>query len=274
MHRSWWQATLSIALALSVSACRMTPTHADAEPAAATPAVAVDCRRFGPQTPRDIDQPAGSNRRVFALAPAFARMNLCNLHVHAPAEHKAHDFSLPASAGGFRCNASASLSAAELAPVDADICGGLAPGDTIEAHWVYSSCDVRPGATLGACSSPACANPQLRVETQVFTLVNDPAALDFNDFSYDQTIVDGYHQAKALPQGTGTPVSFLGSTTGPDYNERVCSPLQVSWSVRPQCAKLDIHSLARWCEHNPFDEHHAHGVRRLVVDPAQLSTIE
>ena len=45
---------------------------------------------------------------------------------------------------------------------------GVKPGDTIEVHWVYSSCDVSPGKTLGACLSDACVNPQLRVETQVF----------------------------------------------------------------------------------------------------------
>jgi hypothetical protein len=111
------------------------------------------------------------------------------------------------------------------------------------------------------------------VETQVFTLVNDPSALSFDDFAYRGNVVDGFHQAKALPSGTGTPVNFLGSTTGPSFTEQVCSPLQVSWSVRPECAKLDINSLGKWCEDNVFEEEYAQGVRKLVTHPKLLSQI-
>jgi hypothetical protein len=89
---------------------------------------------------------------------------------------------------------------------------GVKPGDTIEVHWVYSSCDVAPGPGLGACLSKACANPQLRVEAQAFLLVNDPKALNFNDFNYRGNRVNELHQAKALPGGTGAPVVFAGST--------------------------------------------------------------
>ena len=108
----------------------------------------------------------------------------------------------------------------------------------------------------------------------MFTLVNDPKALDFNTMGYDGNIVKGFHQAKAIPDNTGEPVEFLGSTTGTKYTEQTCSPLQIAWSVRPSCAKLDINSVAKWCEHNEFDEGHAHGVRKLVINPALLSEIE
>lgn len=239
------------------------------------------CTGFGPQTPRDIDLAGGNNRRVFSTAPAYSQLNLCNLHFHNNAEHKAWDFSIYAGpgndhgvGGGYRCNISTTLSAAELTAPSGEICHGLKPGDTVEMHWVYSSCEVKPGATLGACLSDSCANPQFRVETQVFTLVNDPSALNFSEYDYGSTVINGYHQAKSLPQGSGTPVQFLGSTTGPKYNEAVCSPLQVSWNVRPMCAKLDINSLGRWCEGNVFDENHAHGVRQLVTDPSLLSEIK
>ena len=50
------------------------------------------------------------------------------------------------------------------------------------------------GPGLGSCLSEQCANPALRVETQVFTVVNDSAALDFNDFAYRGGKLDGYHQ--------------------------------------------------------------------------------
>lgn len=235
------------------------------------------CEGFGPQTPRDIDSKNGENAREFSLAPSYKDMNLCNIHFHNNAEHKAKDFAIFAGEGnsaGYQCGISKSLSKAELKATKGDVCNGLKPGDTIEVHWVHSSCDIKPGKGLGSCLSGSCANPDLRVETQVFTLVNDSSALNFADFSYDGNVANGYHQAKALPGDTGKAVEFLGSTTGPSYSEQVCSPLQVSWSVRPQCAKLDINTLGKWCESNVFEEDHAHGVRKLVINPKLLSEIE
>lgn len=239
-----------------------------------------NCAASGPQTPRDIDQLDGTNKRIFSFAPDYQEMNLCNIHFHKNAEHKAKDFSIYAGkglkgiGGGYQCNATSSLTAAELQAPAINHCKNIQPGDTIEVHWVHSSCDIEPGAGLGSCLSENCANPDLRVETQVFLVVNDTNALDFNDFSYDNHTVDGYHQAKALPTNTGAPVKFLGSTTGPKYDDQHCSALQVSWSVRPQCAKLDINSLSAWCENNTFEENKAHGVRKLVTNPAYLSKIK
>ncbi len=234
------------------------------------------CTGFGPQTPRDIDNRKGENQQVFSLAPSYKDMNLCNIHFHNNAEHKSKDFSILAGDGintGYQCNISKKLSPTELTSVKGDICHGLKPGDTIEVHWVYSSCDIKPGKGLGACLSENCSNPDLRVESQVFTLVNDPQALNFNNFSYEGDIINNHPQAHSLPKKTGKPIEFLGSTTGPAYSEQVCSPLQVSWSVRPSCAKLDINSLGEWCEHNVFEEDHAHGVRKLVVNKTLLSEI-
>lgn len=242
--------------------------------------VANVCEGYGPQTPRDIDSLEGTNKRIFSIAPPSEQMNLCNIHFHNNAEHKAKDFSIYAGegdkgyGGGYMCGISKELSAAELKPVKGKVCGGLEPGDTIEMHWVHSSCDVKPGAGLGSCLSDTCANPNLRVETQVFTLVNDSSAMDFNDMDYDGNMIDGYHQAKMIPTTTGASVEFLGSTTGPSYDAaQKCSPLQVTWSVRPQCAKLDINSIAKWCESNEFDEKKSHGVRQLVTDKRLLSVI-
>ncbi|MGK0335547.1 MAG: hypothetical protein ACJAWF_000158 [Candidatus Azotimanducaceae bacterium] len=143
----------------------------------------------------------------------------------------------------------------------------------MEVHWVFSSADVSPGKGLGACLNSGTGNPNLRVETQVFTMVNDPSALNFDDLDYDDNIVNGYHQPEFIPNTTGSPVEFLGSTTGPSHTDEVCSPLQVTWSVRPQCAKLDINSLSQWCETNEFEENKAHGVRKLVTNPDLLSPI-
>ena len=132
-----------------------------------------------------------------------------------------------------------------------------------------------PGEGLGSCLSETCADPLFRVEAQVFLVVNDPEALDFNDFTYGGTIVKGRHQPKALPTGTGSPVVFRDSTTGPSYTQSVCSPLEVTWAVRPSCARMDISSLNAWAENgNVFNETKSHGVRRLVTAPELLSEIE
>jgi hypothetical protein len=235
------------------------------------------CSGYGPQTPRDIDQKSGDNKRVFSIAPPASEMNLCNIHFHNSAEHKAKDFSVFAGEGehgGFKCAIGKSLTKAELKPTNGKVCKNLKPGDTIEVHWVHSSCDVKPGKGLGSCMTDTCPNPALRVETQVFTLVNDTNALDFTAMGYGEVSISGYQQAKNIPQNTGKPVEFLGSTTGPTYTDQACSALQVSWSVRPQCAKVDINSVAKWCESNQFEEDHAHGVRKLVTDPSLLSEIE
>ncbi len=115
-------------------------------------------------------------------------------------------------------------------------------------------------------------NPSLRVETQVFTVVNDPTAMDFGTLT-TLTERDGYSQVETLPSDKGAPVEFLGSTTGPKYTEAVCSPLQVTWRVRPSCQKVNIASLSKWCASNTFNENHAHGVRKLVTNPALLAPI-
>ena len=169
---------------------------------------------------------------------------------------------------------SESLTEKELKTPSENHCKGVKPGDTVEFHWVYSTCDVKPGKGLGSCLSDSCTNPNLRVESQVFTVVNDSSAINFKDLSYDGNIVNGLHQAKSLPTKTGKPIEFLGSTTGPAYTDQKFSPFQVSWSVRPQCAKVDINSLSEWCKGNIFEEDHAHGVRKLVTNPKLLSKIE
>lgn len=278
------KAAALLAIGLLSAGCAVKKPASHAEEATAKPEVKLSasgvCEGFGPQTPRDIDNVSGENRRVFSIAPPAEDMNLCNIHFHANAEHKAKDFSIAAEGdehghrGGYQCNISTSLTAAELEAPKVNYCKDLKPGDTIEVHWVHSTCDIAPGKGLGSCLSDSCANPQLRVETQVFTVVNDDSALNFNDFAYRGNMVNGYHQAKALPQNTGKPVEFLGSTTGPKYTEQQCSPFQVTWSVRPQCAKVSISSVSEWCKDNVFQEDHAHGVRKLVTNPELLSDME
>ena len=231
------------------------------------------CKGFGPQTPRDISKKAGNNKVKFSFAPAYNEMNLCNIHMHKHAEHKGPEFSVldKGEVGGYRCNVTDKLTKAELEAPKAKGCKDLMPGDTVEFHWVHSTCDVKPGKGLGACLSDACANPQLRVETQVYVLVNDKKAVDMMDYRAGSKR-KGYHQARKIPTGADA-IQFLGSTTGPSYTEAKCSPLQVTWNVSPTCQKMDISSLHKWCKKNKFKEDHAHGVRQLVTNKKLLSKI-
>ena len=237
------------------------------------------CRGFGPQAPRDISNTKGTNPQSFPFAPPSTELNLCNIHTHTNAEHKGPGFSAfvgDGEHGGYKCNESGYLNAAELEdPTHGrGAFHGVKPGDTIEVHWVHTSCQVTPGKGLGACLSESCANPTLRVEAQVFLVVNDISALDFNDLAYGGNMVNGMHQPKSIPSTTGKPVEFLGSTTGPSYNQFICSPLQVTWSVRPNCAKVNYSSLNTWVENgNVFEEDHSHGVRQLVKATELLSPI-
>ncbi len=235
---------------------------------------------FGPQSPRDIDSLAGVNTNVFSEAPASAQMNLCNIHFHKNAEHRGGEFTKYAGNGdgkGYMSGYlySGKLTKAELSPVSQEICpskhGALYPGDTIEVHYVHSTAKIKPGPTLGSCLSDAIKNPQLRVETQVYVLVNDKNANDFIKLT-EHRKVNGFHQPLNIPGDTGKPIQYAGSTTGPGYNEKG-SPFQVTWSVRPKVAKVDIASVGQWCEGNVFNEDHAHGVRNLVMNRALLSKI-
>lgn len=243
-------------------------------------ATATDGAGFGPQSPRDIDSRAGNNHRSFGTAPPPAAMNLCNIHFHENAEHKGGEFTSYAGNGDGHGNGSGfkydgQLTEAELAPVGEKVGasehGDLVPGDTIEIHFVYSSADVTPGPTLGACVTKAINNPDLRVEAAVAVLVNDANAVDFTEMAAVDR-VDGLYQATKLRDNLGAPVVYAGSTTGPGFDEKG-SPFQVTWSVRPKVIKLDINSVARWLKENPFDEDHAHGVRNLVINPDLLSPI-
>ena len=243
---------------------------------AETPEESALCVDMGPQTPRDISSVEGLNTTEFPMAPPASEMNLCNIHTHTNAEHKGPGFSVFVSSeedGGYACNETAKLSKDELMSAKGSY-KGVEPGDTIEVHWVHTTCNATPGEGLGSCVPEGCTDPLLRVETQVFLVVNDSNALDFTTMTYGEHMVGGLHQSKSIPSETGNPVLFRGSTTGPSYNQSQCSPVQVTWSVRPQCAKLDINSLHKWADQgNVFNETKSHGVRQLVTALELLSPI-
>ncbi|HEX9945518.1 MAG TPA: delta-class carbonic anhydrase [Thermoanaerobaculia bacterium] len=231
------------------------------------PAPVASCELTGPQSPRDIENTSGRNKVKFSKAPPVADMRLCDIHFHKLAEHKI-PATEPAPGGqeGYVCRAMPPSSPRE--PVKAEPhhngCGGILLGDTIEVHWVFTTCNVEPAPCLTSCFSAACINPELRVETQVFYLTTPPNGEDWARAGYP-----------SLPPGAGPgTVEYLGSTTGDAYDGAKCSPFQATWKVRPDCRRLTLESLNKWCDDNPFDEDHAHGVRNLVSNPELLSRIE
>ena len=229
-------------------------------------------KNFGPQSPRDIDHISGTNPQSFDIAPVYTEMNLCNIHFHKNAEHKGGEFTQYAGNGDGKGNNSGfkysgTLSKVELTPT-AKVIGKsehshLAPGDTIEVHY------VKPGPTLASCLTSTTKQPLLRVETQVYVLVNDNSALNFTELA-ENAEKEGYQQALHIPNNSGDAVQYRGSTTGPRYNE-VGSPYQVTWNVRPEVLKVDINTVDTWLQNNIYNEDHAHGVRNLVINPDLLS---
>lgn len=161
-------------------------------------------------------------------------MSLCNIQFHRNAEHKTGEF--------------------------ADY-GGNGDGEGYQT-----------GPTQGVCLSDATMNQHLRVKTQVSVQVNDQQAGNFGELARHD-VSNGLPQAMNILTYTGSPIVYAGSTTGPAYNEKA-SALQVTWSLRPKVAKVDIATVGEWCKGNTFGEGHAHGVRNLVTNPDLLSEIE
>jgi hypothetical protein len=223
------------------------------------------CIGAGPQSPRDIDNGAGSNSVIFEGAPSIKSMNLCNIHFHRNAEHKSAAYSTfveDGSNSGWACQ--------EPAPgrlskkhVEYNGCEGIAEGDTIEIHWVHTTCDintqgVKPlGGGLNACLTTMCPNPQLKVAAQVFVLQKN-GELKF---------------AESPISHNDPTVVYSGSTTGTSWNNNHCSPLQVTWDVKKTCDTLDIDDFSKWCSNNKYKDNHAHGVRKLVTSEALLGKI-
>ena len=242
----------------------------------------------GPQSPRDLATLMGNNPGNFEAAPPYQEMNLCDIHFHESAEHKGGEFTTFAGNGNGKGKGTGFvydgvLTDSELTPFGKEVgvgkYGSLEPGDTIEVHYVHTTVPGEPAPGLGSClpgndaSEEIRNNLKLRVETQVYVIVNDESALDFMDLTAIEEN-DGQFQAVNLPSNTGEPIQYAGSTTGPGYNEEI-SPPSVSWSVRPGVAKIHIGSVDAWLAKgaNPFNETAAHGVRNLVINPDLISPI-
>ncbi len=235
------------------------------------------CVGYGPQSPRDIRSKDGINKMSSSLAPKYEKMNLCNIHFHKNAEHKGKYFDIDTNGSGFQCTSSPIAKGEKMnAENKKKVCDNdVMVGDTIEVHWVHTTCnsDIVPNNWPAQCVNPKCKNPQLRVEAQVFRIVDHDNGLNFGNFTFVYE-KNGYYQARGLENlPVEHSVTYRGSLTGASFSEQVCSDLQVTWNVRDSCQNLDIDSLGKWCDSNVFEEKKAHSLRGLVRNPALLSPI-
>lgn len=253
------------AFALIISAALVGNVYASDHQKHEAPKADNKCVGAGPQAPRDIDSSAGSNPVAFETAPSINDMNMCNIHFHRNAEHKSAAYSTfveDGSHSGWACKEPAA-GRLEQHHAEYNGCQGIAEGDTVEVHWVYTTCDINAegvtpmGAGLNACVTTTCSNPQLRVVAQVFTLDKN-GKLKFDD---------------SLPKDNSPSVVYIGSTTGTTYSNNHCSPFQVTWDVKKTCGSLDIDDFSKWCGNNIYNDNHAHGVRELVTSESLLSNI-
>lgn len=261
--RSWTQSAMA-----AICCCAVMTLVTSQAASAGDKAV---CSTAGPQAPRDITKTAGSNSITFAKAPAASKMQLCDIHFHRNAEHRAGGYLKLAGEGkhqGYVCKGH-TPKASHSHQKGKGGCEGIADGDTVEVHWVFTTCDVKPAHGLGSCFTATCKDPKLRVEARVFFLTNDKTAGDFRKFT-------DFKSGQITVPTSGQTVEYLGSTTGDKYNDGSCSPFKVTWSVSPTCSPLNLKSINSWCgkNKNAFEEDHAHGVRRLVTGGKLLSTIK
>ncbi len=253
-----------VGIALLISAALVGNVYAG-ETKHDTPKEENKCIGAGPQAPRDIDSLAGSNPVIFEVAPSIKDMNLCNIHFHRNAEHKSAAYSTFVEDGSYSGWACQEPAPGRLAHEHAEYngCQGIAEGDTIEVHWVHTTCDtegkgvIPMGTGLNKCMTTTCVNPELRVVAQVFVLQKN-GSLKFTD---------------SLVSNNDPSVVYTGATTGTTFSNTHCSPFQVTWDVKKTCETLDIDDFSKWCSNNIYNDNHAHGVRGLVTSETLLSKI-
>ena len=231
------------------------------------------CEDAEPQSPRDVTPGfrGGLEARVRPLdGDATPRFIQANLHFHLGAEHKseipngyfqsAEDVGLatplvrPASSPDIRAGFFCGLD--DVSSDDRDSynfvhCNGVSVNYTYEFHWVFSSGapliglrDEGPEGELGITDGLAGAaartvNPKVIVRGQVCRIIYNKSLTDV-DADYDNFL----QKWRQPPETQG--VRYLGSTTGTDFNNSVCSPLEVNWHVDTECCTLSAQTFDRW----------------------------
>jgi hypothetical protein len=102
------------------------------------------------------------------------------------------------------------------------------------------------------------ANPFIAVQSMALVVVSDD---EFNNANFLDGLETFYDSDVA---------QYLGSTTGPSYDNAVCSPLSVSWHVDRKCQRISAASFDGMCrrmkeDYGMEDDLHPHDSRVLVV---------
>jgi hypothetical protein len=240
------------------------------------------CDFAGPQTPRDVSGPDGSNSyKVEGLQRTTSTegMRVCNVRFHRFAEHRSQgQYDVDKGRDGWACR-SADASSGDLQAAPGED-GGLdeealvRDGDTVEVQWAHTTCpqelideaiaaalEKDPMASTGLAPC-ACPGAEIVFEARVFRISKD-SGLD--------TLTN------TPPPPTGELARYFGSTTGTLYDGK-CSPIQSGWRVDRSCGELKLSALEGWLQDprgaKRFNESRPHGVRELVTDPKLLSRLD
>lgn len=219
----------------------------------------LHCVDAEPQSPRDVSEGyvGTMDSRVDPLGfEVIDHLVHVNTHFHLGAEHRSegeYDLQMPEINVGWYCHDD-HLTEAQLEPYEFQWCHDVHVGETHEFHWVHSSAGVGLGPGLGGAFASA-NNPFVAVQAQVFLVVNDDDHVN-DDLLHHTTFSDDV-------------VRYLGSTTGPSYNNDVCSPYQISWHVDRTCSHISASSMDHMCKVMLEDyameaDVHPHGPRTLV----------
>merc|ERR1712060_25983 len=108
----------------------------------------------------------------------------------------------------------------------------------------------------GAANGRGILNPMIVVQGQVFQIVTGGAKID--------DLLHGW-QTVAHPDT----VMYPGSTTGPSFNNTVCSPYSITWHVDLACHQVSPESFDNLCkqmkdEYGMSKDTHPHGSRVLL----------
>ncbi|CAE6961745.1 unnamed protein product [Symbiodinium natans] len=235
----------------------------------------LQCTDAEPQSPRDVTPGfrGGQEARVKPLdGDATPRFIQANIHFHLGAEHRSavpngysktpdevgftEPLVRPENASdiraGYFCDLD-NISNTDLQNYSFSFCKGVQVGYTYEFHWVFSTGapliglrDEGGEGILGISDGLGGAlnrtvNPKIIVRGQVCRIIYNQSLTDvdadYNDF------VHRWRQP-----AFGNAVRYIGSTTGTDFNNSVCSPLEVNWHVDMNCCTLSAQTFDRLCE--------------------------
>mmetsp|Transcript_37953 Transcript_37953/g.77654 ORF Transcript_37953/g.77654 Transcript_37953/m.77654 type:complete len:299 (+) Transcript_37953:48-944(+) len=234
------------------------------------------CQDAEPQAPRDVS-PGYIGERITRYEPygsdQIDRFEQVNIHWHLGAEHRmenAYDRRSPEWASyvtvpdenhvsqpvvpGLWCPTDG-IDDAKLdeSSFSFTYCKAAQVGGTYEFHWVFSTGgpgrlqedgdEGQLGITAGLGGAfTRTNNADVIVRAQICLIVNDPSLNDYVD-AKNRTFLEQWQQPPA-----GSAVRYVGSTTGPSYDDEVCSPVEVNWHVDQRCCILSAQAMDNLCK--------------------------